>query len=79
MNIVGSFRRLRGFSVCVMCSSASDLLLPRVFDVRAAAASSPGSTATGASGGLMGVTSTLEGAWERVGCEVFDNKFGVLL
>ena len=71
--MVGSFRRLRGFSVCT-CSSVSDRLLPRVVD--ALTTISPGSTRTGSSI-LMGLATSLEGAWERTGCEGFD-KFAVL-
>ena len=72
MNMVGSFRLLRGFSV--VSSSASDLLLPRIFDV--GAGRSPGGATIGSCGGSMG---TLEVAWDRMGCDDWDNKFGVLL
>ena len=75
MNMVSSFLLLRGFSV--VSSSASDLLLPRVFDV--GGGSSPGSATTRSSGRLVGLTSTLEGAWDRMVCDDWDNKFGVLL
>ena len=72
--MVGSFRLLRGFSVWVDCSSASGLLLPRVFDVTAA--DSLGGTTTGPSGRLMGLATTFDsGTWERVACKDLDNTF----
>jgi len=59
--------------MCVVCSSASDLLLPRAFDV-SAVGSSPGDTRTGSSGSLTGLTTALEGGVEGAGCKDFDDK-----
>lgn len=67
--MVWSFRRLRGLSDCIVCSSASNLLLPRGFDERE---DSVGRTRTGSLGSSTELTASIEGVSE--GCEDFEEK-----
>ena len=70
MNMVWSFRRLRGLSGCIVCSSASNLLLPRGFD--GSPGSPAGRTGTGSLGSLTELTASIEGVPEG---EDFEEKF----